>query len=252
MAPEPGTHRDLPPFDRRFFEEPDARAVLGEGALGGKATGLVRAAFLLQRKEPGRGLEGLHLRIPRFLVLATGLFETFLEHNGLTEVIQETPRDDHLAHAFVSAELPIEIVGDLRTLVSRIGRPLAVRSSSLLEDAAAHPFAGVYLTKMVPNRESDTSRRFQALAEAVKLVWASTFFAGARAYAHSIGRDAADERMAVVIQEVVGQAWGDRFYPEISGVAKSHDYYPFGRATPEDGVVHLLSLIHISEPTRPY
>ena len=117
--------------------------------------------------------------------------------------------------------------------------PLAVRSSSLLEDALAHPFAGVYETKMVPNLALDPDVRFQGLMEAVKLVYASTFFDAARSYRQAIGAEDRDEKMAVVIQEIVGRRCGTRFYPPLSGVARSFNYYPTGAARPEDGVVQL-------------
>ena len=147
--------------------------------------------------------------------------------------------DQRVAHAFLRAELPAELVGDLRALVEQVHVPLAVRSSSLLEDALAHPFAGVYATKMIPNDQLDTDTRFRKLVEAVKFVYASTFFREAREYQRSVGVGPRDEKMAVVVQEVVGKRCGPRFYPALSGVARSYNYYPSGRARPEDGVVNL-------------
>jgi hypothetical protein len=130
-------------------------------------------------------------------------------------------------------------VGDLRGLISSVHTPLAVRSSSLLEDDLNHPFAGVYGTKMIPNNEIEEDTRFTRLDEAIKFVYATTFFAESKAYLASIGRPAGEEKMAVIIQEVVGQLTGARFYPCVSGVARSHNYYPTGHGKPEDGVVTL-------------
>jgi hypothetical protein len=131
------------------------------------------------------------------------------------------------------------MLGDLRTLVDAIRGPLAVRSSSLLEDALGRPFAGVYETKMTPNNQPDPSARFQRLTEAVKFVYASTFFGTARDYLRSTDCGIEDEKMAVIVQEVVGTAHGDRFYPTVSGVARSFNFYPVGDTRREDGVVHL-------------
>jgi hypothetical protein len=147
--------------------------------------------------------------------------------------------DHRIAHAFQQAELPAEFVGDLRALISAVHTPLAVRSSSLLEDALAHPFAGVYGTKMIPNNEIEEDARFTRLEEAIKFVYATTFFAASKAYLRSIDRRLGEEKMAVLVQEVVGQRSDDRFYPCVSGVARTHNYYPTGHARPEDGVVTL-------------
>ena len=147
--------------------------------------------------------------------------------------------DDRLALAFQRTELPVEIVGDLRALVETAHTPLAVRSSSLLEDALYRPFAGVYETKMIPNNQPDADTRFRKLAEAIKLVYASTFFRSARTYLRATGEGERSEKMAVIIQEVVGQRHGDRFYPDVSGVGRSYNFYPIGAARPEEGVVSL-------------
>lgn len=137
-------------------------------------------------------------------------------------------------------DLPVEHVGDLRALIEQTGgSPLAVRSSSLLEDSLAHPFAGVYATKMIPNNQPDPNLRFQRLVEAIKFVYASTFFRSATGYIAAIEQSPQDEKMAVVIQEVVGERYGERFYPHLSGVCRSYNYYRSGHARPEEGVVNL-------------
>ena len=134
---------------------------------------------------------------------------------------------------------PSELLGDLRALSQQVKTPLAIRSSSLLEDALNRPFAGVYATKMIPNNQFDADSRFRRLVEAIKFVYASTYFREARDYIKTTGRDPSEEKMAVIIQEVVGRRHGDRFYPDLSGVARSYNFYPTGIARPEEGVVSL-------------
>ena len=137
------------------------------------------------------------------------------------------------------ADLPFEVLGDLRSLIEEIHSPLAVRSSSLLEDATYEPFAGVYATKMIPNDQYDPRIRFYKLTEAVKFVYASTFFRAAKSYREATRHSHDDEKMAVIIQQVVGVRYFSRFYPELSGVARSYNFYPLGRAKHEDGVINL-------------
>ncbi|MCA9752008.1 MAG: hypothetical protein KC591_07435 [Gemmatimonadetes bacterium] len=227
----------MPPFDRRFLASDQIASAIGEGEVGGKAAGLLRASDLLAGASldlPDR----ISVRIPRVVVLTTDAFRAFVAANDLADCWRGDPLDSHLANAFLRAELPASIVGDLRTLIEGERRPLAVRSSSLLEDRAHRPFAGVYATKMIPNSDPDPARRFQALTEAIKLVWASTFFREARAYRETVSLEE-EEAMAVVVQEVVGRPHGDRFYPDVSGVARTWNFYPFGSAAREDGVVSL-------------
>ena len=147
--------------------------------------------------------------------------------------------DDRIANAFQKSDLPFELLGDLRALIVQVRTPLAIRSSSLLEDARERPFAGVYATKMIPNNQADPDTRFRRLVEAIKFVYASTFFREARDYIRTTGMRLSDEKMAVIIQEVVGQRRGDRFCPVISGVARSYNFYPIAPARPEEGVATL-------------
>jgi phosphoenolpyruvate synthase/pyruvate phosphate dikinase len=228
----------VPAFDRSFFESGASWSRIGDGALGGKAEGLVRMGTRLQDAFGGR-IDGMEISIPAFVVIATDVFDAFLDRNGLSVAALATEPDRRIAHAFQKADLPMEVLGDLRGLVEGLHRPLAVRSSSLLEDALEHPFAGIYETKMIPNNEPTAAVRFQRLAEAIKLVWASTLFASARDYRRSLGVDEGTERMAVVVQEIVGRRFGDRFYPHVSAVGRTFNYYPVGRAKPEEGVVSL-------------
>jgi hypothetical protein len=188
---------------------------------------------------PEGAFEGVDIEIPTLTTIATDAFEQFMADNHLYEVALSDVADERVAHAFQQGDLPPLVVGDLRALIARTHRPLAVRSSSLLEDALSHPFAGTYATKMVPNNQASADARFRRLVEAVKFVYASTFFADAKAYMRAIGQDVARERMAVIIQEVVGQRFGTRFYPTVSGVIRTYNFYPTGPARPDDGVVNL-------------
>jgi hypothetical protein len=230
---------DVPRFDRRFFESGACISRIGSGALGGKGAGLVRVCQEVLPTYPEDRFPYISVSVPRLTVLATDVFDAFMRDNDLWALALDEHRDDRVAHAFQRADLPAQHVGDLRALISSVRTPLAVRSSSLLEDALDHPFAGVYATKMIPNNEAEVDARFRQLTAAIKFVYASTFFAAAKGYIHSVGRDLRDEKMAVVIQEVVGQRSGDRFYPCLSVVARSYNFYPTGGARPEDGVVNL-------------
>jgi hypothetical protein len=234
-----GAARELPGFDRRFLTSKEAVTRIGPGALGGKAQGLLAARDVLAARLAGAHAAKIAIGVPRLAVLATGVFDVFVERNRLADLALSDTPDDAIARAFQQAELPAEVVGDLWSLVREVRVPLAVRSSSLLEDALRHPFAGVYTTKMIPNSALEPATRFKRLCEAIKLVYASTFFGGAKGYQRAAGREAAEEKMAVIIQEIVGLRHGPRFYPDVSGVARSFNFYPTGAARPEQGVVSL-------------
>ena len=225
--------KDLPPFDRHLFDPSRRLSRLGGGELGGKARGLRLAAEILAKQEGELEGLGFEFDVPALVALGTDLFDTFLERNGLQE---EESSDEAIKRAFQHASVPAELAGDLTALATEARVPLAVRSSSLLEDALGQPFAGVYGTKMIPGNQIQASARVRPLLDAVKFVWASTFFEAARAYRRAVH---GEEKMAVLVQEVVGRIHGERFYPDISGVARSLDFYPQGRSRPEDGIVHL-------------
>ncbi|MBN1319251.1 MAG: hypothetical protein JXA87_00275 [Thermoleophilia bacterium] len=229
----------FPPFDRRFLEGDEAFSRIGSGELGGKAAGLafIRAAVLpvMPALMPTAGT----VSVPTLAVITTDVFDAFLARNDLLDTARSDLPDDRIAHAFHRAELPAEFLGDLEALVQKTHVPLAVRSSSMLEDALAHPFAGTYATKMIPNNQHMADDRFLGLTEAIKFVYASTFFAAAKAYRAAVGVPDDSEKMAVIVQEVVGHRHGDRFYPEVSGVARSYNYYPMPHSRPEDGIVGL-------------
>ncbi|MCK4539066.1 MAG: hypothetical protein KAV42_09760 [Candidatus Krumholzibacteria bacterium] len=226
-------------FDRQFFTGKERFTFIGSGELGGKAHGLAKMSGILGVK-PGNAFEpDISVSIPRLSVVTTEYFDLFMKENDLFEVALSGKRDDLIAHAFQKGSLPVGLSGDLRAIVEQVHTPLAIRSSSMLEDAMFEPFASVYATKMVPNNQPGADSRFKKLAEAVKFVYASTYFKSARDYMRVASHTIEDEKMAVIIQEIVGNRFGERFYPHVSGVMRSFNFYPFGRATPKDGIVEL-------------
>lgn len=229
----------LSPFDRKFFDSKEEFTYIGRGSLGGKAQGLAFIKRILTEKLEHKKYKNVEIEIPTLTVITTDLFDAFMRYNNLYETAYSGSSDEEIAIAFQKGSLPGDLAGDLRGLISKVHTPLAVRSSSLLEDAMYEPFAGVYATKMIPNNQLDTDTRFQKLTEAVKFVYASVFFKEAKNYIRATGSKIEDEKMAVIIQEVVGLRYGDVFYPDISGVGRSYNFYPMGRAKPEEGVVNL-------------
>lgn len=228
---------ELPVFDRHFWDRTFRCTQIGTGSLGGKASGLVFIKDLLAQEINPASFPNIEISVPTMAVIATDSFDQFIAQNHLADLPFEDMPDSRIAHAFQQADLPMELLGDLRALILQVQTPLAIRSSSLLEDALGRPFAGVYATKMIPNNQPDPDIRFRRLVEAIKFVYASTYFREARDYRGDGA--AADEKMAVIIQEIVGLRRGDRFYPNISGVARSWNYYALDPARPEDGVVSL-------------
>ncbi len=239
MAMDGITGSDVPPFRRSLVAAARVMTRVGSGALGGKAEGLrlIRKAVLAEISAQEH--RDWDIDVPWTTVLTTDVFDEFMHLNGLWPLVETADSDERLALAFQRAEIPARFVGDLRALAAGLHQPLAVRSSSLLEDRLAHPFAGVYATKMIPNDSPDPGKRFGRLTEAIKLVYASTFMSRARSYQRSVGAAPRDEAMAVVLQKIVGASHGTRFYPTLSGVGRSYNFYPVGRARPEQGVVSL-------------
>ncbi|MFT4709415.1 MAG: CheY-like chemotaxis protein [Planctomycetota bacterium] len=224
-------------FDRRTFDRTIHFSRIGGGSLGGKARGLAFLNYLLPTEEGLGSADDVRVHIPQVVVITTELFDRFMRENELFEVaLGDAHTDVERRQVFLQAELPEELVADLRALLTVFEKPLSVRSSSLLEDAHAQPFAGVYETLMVANCAADEERLIE-LCHTIKLVYASTFNSRARSYLRSTSYSHEEEKMAVVIQEVVGRPRNGRFYPSFSGVARSHNYYPHGEVLPEHGVV---------------
>lgn len=224
-------------FEPRDFDPETEFFKMGSGSLGGKARGLAFLGYLLHHDGHfHEGSDKVSVGIPQTLVITTDNFETFLNDNPLSPSDLEGASDEQIARRFLSSCLPEELTAALRGYLSRIRYPLAVRSSGLLEDAQRHAYAGLYHTYFLPNDHDDVEQRLGHLLQAVKLVYASTFFQNARAYAERVGHRTADEKMAVIIQQLIGSAYGPYFYPSISGVALSRNYYPQARMKPEDGL----------------
>lgn len=228
---------ELPRFDRSW-DPAGGVSRIGSGEIGGKAQGLLLLREIVEEVQASTD-ESIDLLVPTFTVIATDVFDAFIVRNDLLGRVNEMSSDERIAHAFQRASLPHEILGDLRALTEKVRWPLAIRSSSRLEDALFRPFAGVYETKMTPNNQPAADTRFQRLVEAIKFVYASTYFSAARDYLGTITDCTQTEKMAVIIQEVVGTAHQDRFYPNLSGVGRSFNFYPMGDIGREDGIVDL-------------
>ncbi len=221
------------------FETEGLFTRLSTGSLGGKARGIAFMNHLLAGDRGGTQLGGMTVRIPQCFVLATDAFDEFLEQNHLDELADGSDDDDRIARAFLAGALPYQVTQDLRMVLSNVSYPLAIRSSSLHADNLLHPFAGIYGTVMLTNSAPSLDSRLQELEQAVKYIYATTFFRNARMYLKSANRRAEEEKMAVVIQQLVGRTSEDHFYPHCSGVAHSNDLYAVGEHTPDHGAVQL-------------
>jgi len=226
-------------FKRNFLDPTTPVSCLGTGELGGKAEGLVFIRDILHSEFDQGKFSDIRVEIPSMAIVCTDIFDAFMEQNQLYSIASSDLPDDRIAYAFQKAELPFGVLGDLRSIVEQVHLPLAIRSSSKLEDTKNEPFAGIYHTKMIPNSEYDPDVRFRQLVESIKFVYASTYFKAAKAYRKTIGHVDDDEKMAVIIQEITGKKYRNRFYPEVAGVARSYNYYPMRPSKPEDGVVNL-------------
>lgn len=229
-----------PRFDRTRFSSRDRFTCIGTGSLGAKARSLRAVARIVENDVGSAFAPAIRVEIPLSVVVATGFFENFLRSNRLLDYLAASPLTDRqIGEAFSLARLPAGLTADLKAFLAQVNVPLAVRSSSVLEDSMSEPFAGVYRTIMAANSHADLDVRLSELSGAIKQVYASTFFKRARDYRRVAGRADGDEMMAVIVQELVGSMRRSRFYPEISGVARSYNFYPIGLATPADGVVDL-------------
>lgn len=213
---------------------------IGNGSLGGKARGLGFMSALLHQ-HPGlfEIYSEIQIQIPKTLVITTQGFESFIVLNQLQYVSKTDLADGDIAQIFLQAKMPDWLVSDLEAFLEQVKYPLSIRSSSLLEDAHYQPYAGLYHTYMIPNNHPDASVRLSQLIDAIKLVYASTYYEDPRSFTrHSVSQPQ-EESMAVIIQQLVGEAYGDYFYPAISGVGQSHNFYPVSHMKPEDGIAHI-------------
>ncbi len=206
--------------------------------MGGKGRGLAFIDNLLKRHLEFDEFENASVVIPKTVVLCTDIFDEFMETNQLYQLALSDVDDDTILHAFLRAKLPDRLVEDFFTFFEVVKTPIAIRSSSLLEDSHYQPFAGVYSTYMIPYLE-DKYEMLRMLSDAIKAVYASVFYKDSKAYMQATSNVIDEEKMAVILQEVVGTQYGDRYYPSISGVARSINYYPINDELAEEGIVSL-------------
>ena len=209
---------------------------IGDGSLGGKARGLAFVRHLLRTRRIARRFPGVRIVVPPAVVLATDMFDQFLAESNLSDFALHCDDDSEIQQRFLDSPLPAELQENLKAFLAEVNYPLAVRSSSLLEDSQYQPFTGVYETFMMGNQQASLDERLYELSEAIKRVYASTFSQHAKAYVRATPYRLEEEKMAVILQRVVGTAHGPRFYPDFSGVVRSHNFYPVAPMTFADGI----------------
>ncbi|HBI81378.1 MAG TPA: phosphoenolpyruvate synthase [Bacteroidales bacterium] len=225
-------------FDRDTFDEYKFFSRIGDGSIGGKARGLAFVNQIIRKHNLFNKFENTIITIPRTVVLSTDIFDEFMESNNLYDIALQDLADEVILEAFVKAKLPERIKIDLRKVISVFQRPLAVRSSSKLEDSHYQPFAGIYSTYMVPHSDNQDFM-LQLLIKAIKAVYASVFYKASKAYMNATQNIIDEEKMGVVIQEVCGNQYGNMYLPTLSGVARSINFYPIGSEKTEDGIVSI-------------
>jgi CheY-like chemotaxis protein len=209
---------------------------IGAGSLGGKARGLAFVRHLLRTRRIVKRFPGVRIGVPPVVVIATDIFDQFLAENNLGDFALHRDDDSEIQQRFLDSPLPVSLQESLRSFLEEVHYPLAVRSSSLLEDSQYQPFTGVYETFMLGNQQPDLQTRLNELSEAINLVYASTFSQHAKTYVRATPYRLEEEKMAVILQQVVGTAHGPRFYPDFSGVVRSHNFYPIEPMTFSDGI----------------
>ena len=225
-------------FDRRKFDRYAHFARIGDGSLGGKGRGLAFLDNVIKLRPDFNRFPNAKVQIPKTVVLCTDVFDSFMEQNNLYQIALSDASDEEILQAFLHAQLPDEFIGDFFTFFEATRSPIAVRSSSLLEDSHYQPFAGIYSTYMIPYLE-DKYEMLRMLACAIKAVYASVYYRDSKAYMTATSNVIDQEKMAVILQQVVGKEYGDHFYPNISGVLRSLNYYPIGEEKAEEGIASL-------------
>lgn len=224
-------------FDPATFDTSTSFVRIGGGSLGGKARALAFVRRLLMDSDLADRFEGVHITVPPAVILGTDVFDRFLDDNDLRDFAMSSSDDEEIERTFAEARFPAEYEQDLAAFLEFMHGPLAVRSSSLLEDSQYQPLAGVYNTYMLPNNQEDSRARLNSLVAAVKRVYASTFLTYAKNYFKVTPYRLEEEKMAVLIQKVVGSRHGSRFYPHMAGAARSYNFYPYPPQLAQDGVV---------------
>ena len=225
-------------FKRDRFDAYSHFARIGDGSLGGKGRGLAFLDNIIKTHPEFNEFEGVKVSIPKTVVLCTDVFDQFMDNNNLYQLALSDAPDEEILQAFIKAQLPDQFIDDFKTFFEAIRHPIAIRSSSQLEDSHYQPFAGIYSTYMIPYLE-DKDEMLRMLAAAIKSVYASVYFKDSKAYMTATRNVIDQEKMAVILQEVVGKQYGDHFYPNFSGVLRSINYYPLGYEKSEEGIASL-------------
>lgn len=225
-------------FRKDRFDHYSNFARIGQGSLGGKGRGLAFIDQIIKKNPICDNFDGVSISIPRTVVLCTDIFDEFMSSNNLYPIALSDADDATILEHFLKAKLPLRLAEDFTALFEVVDKPLAIRSSSLLEDSHYQPFAGIYSTYMIPN-VADHQVMLKMMCDAIKSVYASVFYADSKAYMTATSNVIDQEKMAVIIQEVVGQQYGDLYFPSFSGVGRSLNYYPIGREKTEDGVAEI-------------
>ena len=228
------------PFSEQNYCESVWVSRIGDGSLGGKGRGLAFINNMLMKHNFYDKYQGVRIMLPRTLIITTDFFDEFMEINGLRYIMNVEISDDEILSEFVSSHLPESLMQKLRVFIRYASGPLAVRSSSKLEDSHYQPFAGIFSTYMIPQAENE-DRTLRILGKAIKSVYASTFFSSARQYITASGNNLSEEKMAVVVQEMCGTEEQGLFFPTVSGVARSLNFYPLGNELPEEGVAEIAT-----------
>ncbi|GAB1415449.1 PEP/pyruvate-binding domain-containing protein [Paludibacter sp.] len=225
-------------FKSERFDQFSNFARIGDGSLGGKGRGLAFIDAMVKRNEQFDNFQNVQVLIPKTVVICTDLFSEFMEVNNLYTMALSDSDDQVILDNFLKAELPERLIEDVNAFLSVVNAPLAVRSSSLLEDSHYQPFAGIYSTYMVPS-DINKQKMLEEVLEAIKAVYASVFYRDSKAYMTATKNLIDEEKMAIVLQEICGNQYENRFYPSFSGVARSLNFYPIGHEKPEDGTVNI-------------
>ncbi|WP_166960349.1 PEP/pyruvate-binding domain-containing protein [Yeosuana marina] len=224
-------------FDKEKYDEYLGFARIGDGSLGGKGRGLAFIDSFLKRHKLFRKYEDVYISIPRTVVISTEVFDEFIERYDLIRFAANSNSDEEILNKFISKPLPQWVLEDIQAFLNIVKRPIAVRSSSVLEDSHFQPFAGVFATYMIPN--TNDSQMLETLSNAIKSVMASAFFQASKAYLKATSHTIEEDKMAVILQELTGKQYDDIYYPNISGVARSINFYPIGNEKPNEGIANI-------------
>ncbi len=226
-------------YDRKDFDKFVTFCRIGSGSLGGKGRGLAFADTIIKKYNLYNKFENIEISIPKTVVIASDLYDEFIEINNLNEIIQQELSDQEILNHFLSSHLPDHLIVDLESFIEHTKQPIAIRSSSKLEDSQFMPFAGIYNTYMIPNLQQNKEKTLQMLSEAIKCVYASIFYKQSRSFLQTTSNAIDEEKMAIILQEVCGRAYDNIFYPTISGIALSVNYYPIPPEKVNDGVAKI-------------